>query len=165
MTDKVSHVRYEFDALMRAQRYWTKAKLSGDEDLEYIACESFLVHYRNLIDFLTGHRGKADDILPKHLKVGPSYIFPDAIELKDAINKRLSHLTDMRTTSQAEWDAGSLLRRLSLPWSAFVRDMAARGTAMPELPPDTPLSDVVVTNTSGSLPIEEQATVRTMRYD
>ncbi|MFH1329367.1 MAG: hypothetical protein ABIJ48_01715 [Actinomycetota bacterium] len=97
--------------------------------------ESFLLHYRNLLDFLeprgTARPGDVQAyqflVRRRHLKVPVQY--------RDAIDKRLSHITVHRLgvmpTSKA-WNPRQMLREFEESWGRFI---AALGENSPDRVP------------------------------
>lgn len=89
-----------------------------------IAIESFLIHCRNIRDFLLGTSIK-DDIAATDFFPSPSEPFnvPKAVALKDDINKLLAHPSYERPALIKQlpaWEIGAMYDELSHMWEVFV---------------------------------------------
>jgi len=81
----------------------------GDRTIKNACLESFLMHARNLIDFLEDKRNGADDItcadfLNQTGQKIPAINVPLSSGLKNKINKHLSHITRKRLSKKPLWN-------------------------------------------------------------
>ena len=93
--------------------------------------ESFLMHARNLIDFLENNKNKSDDLTCiNFLDKRGKQITPLKVGLprktKEQVNKHISHLTTRRLREKIKWDITRFRRCINTPMRAFIR----------QLPPD-----------------------------
>ena len=96
----------------------------GWELQERVYLEAFLVHYRNLLDFLSPRKKKLD---PRDITAGPFLGKPQDHRLqgvpndyRDAIDKRLSHLSTARGNGQHDWPGSTMRDRLRVSYEAFL---------------------------------------------
>ena len=124
--------------VLLAQRYGAEEPKEYEEKCEYNALlESFLVHARNLIDFLYLPRGerelRKDDLVASDFfksekewrdAVGP--ITPFLEEQRTPINKWLSHLTYKRTSKpKRSWNVGRIAAEIVIVLTAFAEAVPA----------------------------------------
>lgn len=87
--------------------------------------ESFLIHYRNVMDFLAPARVRATDVTAGPF-VGESrgYRFPGTpIALRGAINSYLAHITTIRGTEDMRWQPGLMIRPMDVVIDGFADRM------------------------------------------
>ena len=85
--------------------------------------EAFLVHYRNLLDFLSPRKSKhADDITAADFV--PGFVSTKApIGYRDAIDKRLSHLSRARgNVVDKPWQLTQMLDEMDRAWYELVEN-------------------------------------------
>jgi hypothetical protein len=83
--------------------------------------EAFLVHYRNLIDFLSPRKTKhPDDITAADFV--PGFVSTKAPrQYRDRIDKSLSHLSQARASVEDKgWDLTQMLVEMEQAWSELV---------------------------------------------
>ena len=109
-------VAYEYRTMIRIAEMLEKIDLAGpeeyesDEDFEFemrVYLEAFLVHYRNLLDFLSPRKSlRSTDITAGPFIGEPRrHHLPSVpIEYRDDIDKRLSHISTERGDGQQEWE-------------------------------------------------------------
>ncbi|MCH7845856.1 MAG: hypothetical protein IH850_08495 [Acidobacteria bacterium] len=98
--------------------------------------ESYCIHYRNLQDFLSPR----DSVQKRDVTAGPflgeehdfRLINPDspALQYRDAIDKRLTHISKDRTTVQADekqWYFLRMYEEMDQAWWAFLAELEATG--------------------------------------
>ncbi len=80
--------------------------------------EGFLIHYRNLLDFLDSRGGdddiKASDFAPEF----NSTLSPE--KYRDRINKRLAHLSRSRSQYSKHWEFTTMLVEIRDAWDEFI---------------------------------------------
>ncbi len=119
-------MHHAYNALERLQAAGTNG------GIEYNAfLESFLLHYRNILDFLSPRpRARSADVqATAFLPAGSSLSAPT--KYRDPIDKRLSHITAYRTSvdpSNRAWNPAAMLVELEVSWNDFI---AALGTHRP----------------------------------
>lgn len=146
---KASHldtVLYEIEMLEFCNQKLVHAPCSaGGEKSAYLEC--FLVHYRNLIRFLSGEKHRTGDLsLSEPATWANGKIAPQEIDsLKCAgqgldqkywqeISQYIEHLTTHRHETDTEWDIDEMYRELKPILSQFQR-LIGRGEAL-EAPPN-----------------------------
>lgn len=89
--------------------------------------ESFLIHYRNVMDFLSPVRPRQTDVTVGPFVGQPSgYQFPGApLHLRESINQYLAHISTVRGTEDKEWRPGLMLRELDRVVDDFANQLAA----------------------------------------
>jgi hypothetical protein len=131
-TEVASHVQYEIDMLEFGLSYLAKSARPTDEKMEFqekldrAILESFLLHYRNLRDFLgkTDHGSHPDDILAIHFmnckfddwkNKCPIKLAKDDPE-KYRLDKMLAHISTSRLNykdrKQSSWDTQKLYNEI-----------------------------------------------------
>ena len=108
---KFSNVRIlYYEILMLNKIPITKTNDSVEDNMRI---ESFLLHARNLIDFL-GNRGhlKCSEFKDaKNKKISPIKVVPDGVIRK--INEHLSHVSEKRKTTQIIWNLPLLRKQIN----------------------------------------------------
>ena len=109
-------VNYE---IQRLQRYHDRLLILETEDQEAINAflEGFLIHFRNLLDFLDS-RGGDDDI--KAIDFVPDFKSTNSPEkYRERINKRLAHLSRSRADHKKGWDVPTMLNEMRDSFDEF----------------------------------------------
>lgn len=97
------------------------ANPSSEEDIIHSVFESFLIHGRNIYEFLFTGKTRKDDIRANDFKEDTNYQIPNPIDpflkqwARTMIDKRLMHLTEFRLTikdTDHEWEINELFQRL-----------------------------------------------------
>ena len=125
--DELDLVFYELQMLTQMRR------LANENTIEGVGClESFLLHARNLIDFLENPRKKntkKDDLLCSDFdnqsgdKISPILTGLDC-SLKVKINKHLSHLTTTRKDERIHWAVEMIERPILQKLTLFLDQLA-----------------------------------------
>jgi len=96
-----------------------------------IRLEAFLVHVRNLLDFLAGKEVKPTDITYQRFKKSDGGSFrpcefnvPDHKKLKRAIDKHLSHLTEERAMTKYHWNVEAVRNEVTGQLRAFLAQLS-----------------------------------------
>jgi hypothetical protein len=95
------------------------------EPVKSMILESFLIHARNLIDFLENKRLSPDDITCiDFTDIDGKPVSRIDVELKGGlktqINKRVAHMSKARTDSQVSWIMGEIHQRVNIDISSFL---------------------------------------------
>ena len=109
------------------------SKMTNGSFMNKILLESFLIHLRNLIDFIYLPKCNKDDILAQDFFSNPENwaklrptLSANLEEAKKNINKLLSHITYSRLqmrTEQTTWDFMSLRNEIVLIIQAFINNI------------------------------------------
>jgi len=119
-------VNYEIQRLQGYHdRIQALVNTKDDRDQEAINAftEAFLIHYRNLLDFLDSRGGdddiKASDFAPEF----KSTLSPE--KYRDRINKRLAHLSRSRSKYSKEWEFTTMLVEIRDAWGEYIASALA----------------------------------------
>ena len=89
--------------------------------------ESFLVHARNLIDFLEGCCQKDDvrsiDFLDKNKAAISPILIPLSTDLKNKINKHCQHLTKTRLDKKIGWSVIDIAKPINEAMARFINQL------------------------------------------
>jgi len=102
---KIEDLQYEIDMLIGTSELLENNNTDLGEVIFNALLESFLVHARNLYDFLRNKKYKDDDVLANHFKPESESITIKSIN-EDRFNKEIMHITTRRPTdfSNKKWD-------------------------------------------------------------
>jgi len=108
-----------------------------EEPLRSVILESFLLHARNLIDFLENNRNRKDDLTCSDFTdTSGNPIQGEQVPLKektkDIIGKTVAHLTQMRTDSKTQWHITEIREMLNNAMKDFLKKCA--DSNLPEEP-------------------------------
>jgi hypothetical protein len=103
------------------------ASLGRNASANFMALESFLVHYRNLRDFLYPHDPKPVDILARQFssawdQVAPKW--PANNSERKKLNARLFHISTLRT-DDGQWPISAMADRIGRCLDAWWQSMSA----------------------------------------
>lgn len=136
--DAPRRVKYELVMLFNARTIhdYSMLKTSQTEgnDREFwracwaVALESFLVHYRNLKNFLNNQNPRfADDVLAQHYCEkwnGTSNVTETALDEGDRINQLLMHLSYTRLDlNPGAWDVANMEKNLATSLRSFLNSL------------------------------------------
>jgi len=125
--DELDVLFYEIEMLNKS----FLLKINSKNMLENCRIESFLIHARNLIDFLEDHKMNKDDILCSNFidkdeknikKVNISIPW----QIKRGINKHLSHLTLQRTKEKLSWNMKIIKDNINKGLSVFLKQISSK---------------------------------------
>ncbi len=130
LREGVKTLQYEIRHLHYAFRMIFKAK--DDIYLKNIFIESFLIHWRNLIDFLyKSSKNKDDDILSidyvndvKRWEEKRGKKTRYLIEEHNDVNKYLAHITYKRIEALKQWEFSQMLEELIRKFRMFVEHVS-----------------------------------------
>jgi len=122
------HVKYEIDMLRATASFLSVSWSATDQVTRYAYLESFVLHLRNLIDFLYPPPNRhPDDILSDHYvsrvtewngrRPAKTPLLSDA---KDRANKLGAHLSYRRADRDKAWDWVTILVQLKPVFSCFL---------------------------------------------
>jgi hypothetical protein len=119
-------IHYEWKTAHTSEGLIRHAKKTNDQILMNSALESFLIHARNVCDFLGG-RGQKDDILAKDFigrtpRVRLTYIRKN----KKRIHRRIAHLSCSRPRLKREWATGLMIREIDSAMHVFVERLKTK---------------------------------------
>lgn len=119
-------VNYEIQRLQSYHdRLLALADAEGEKDVEAMNAflEGFLIHFRNLLNFLDSRGGdddiKATDFVPEF----KSTIAPE--HYRSRINKRLAHLSRSRPEYPRGWEFPNMLSEIRDAWNEFMEQALA----------------------------------------
>jgi hypothetical protein len=106
-----SHLRYEISMLDKTIQFLINEQKKNEGYLKNAVFESFLIHARNLLDFLYPLNSKEDDVTVLNYINTESYkqtiqkLPDDLVRYRIRINKEIAHLTKRRESdeSKKEW--------------------------------------------------------------
>lgn len=106
-TSEIELFLYELDMLNGFCKLWMLSPEDGY--IQNALIEAFLIHARNLVDFLTDKRNKKDDLTCSDFKdLNGTMIQKTRLEIPDKlidkIHKHLAHLTKARIEEKPNWD-------------------------------------------------------------
>lgn len=123
--DALLELRYEL-----SNQEWDQDQLAAAELDIRAYLESFLVHYRNLLDFLSPRHNKEERLHRNDVTVGPflgeprTYRMPDvSVVHRDHIDKYLAHISIARGDGIKLWRAGDMRNDLSDSFAFFLREL------------------------------------------
>jgi len=96
---------------------------------ENFRLESFLVHVRNLMDFLEekGDKNKGDIMISQFIDRNKKPMKPIKLNLdsnlKEKINKHCQHLTKTRLTEKINWPVSRIAREINSGMSKFISQL------------------------------------------
>lgn len=96
-----------------------------DDVANYAYLEAFLIHYRNLLEFLAPSKAAREDadtitaldFLEIDLEAPVGY--------RTRIHKKLAHMSRTRRDPDNDWDPSEMLARLEVAWRRFIEVMSA----------------------------------------
>lgn len=94
-----------------------------------VRLESFLLHARNLINFLENNKKTSDDIVVSDFKDVNGVPFQRiqlslSSDIKKRINKHLSHLTKVRLKEKPEWNISAIRNTVNQGLSQFLNQVS-----------------------------------------
>lgn len=112
-------VRYELDRLIAYDDHLRDGV--ADDEVRLALIEAYLVHYRNLLDFLSS-RGKPDTVKANEYVPGFSTtLVPE--QYRDDINRALSHLSrDRGNFPVRTWYTTQMLNEIGSAWNVFLEE-------------------------------------------
>jgi len=126
-------VQYEIDMLL-----FTYSKLGIVDQLEHnVYLESFLIHVRNLIEFLVNERRHQDDVMLEDFLNDNSKIqiinklvksFFNKTEM-DRIHKMLAHISYERINLKGKWNVGDYFQTIYRALNEFVESLSISNKA------------------------------------
>lgn len=146
--EKESHldtIRYEIDMLRYSLKRWRETDLGFDPGDRNAFLECFLLHYRILVEFLSGRKNKQTDLVVSSPKVWMPMRRVDQRETSslqkrgralrdryhDKISKFLQHCTEARADIGQEWHPEKMYDEIQESLSEFEKrfvDRAAVGS-------------------------------------
>lgn len=119
VADALRVVRYEMEQLLGCYRF--KPRIRAERNMRL---ESFLLHYRVLLDFFArGHERKDDDVLAADFGYRSEGVAMPAKE-RSRLNKDLAHLTYSRLNRKnKEWDLDKLMGAMLPRCAEFARHL------------------------------------------
>lgn len=125
-------VSYEWDRLRFCAAVVSVADPGRFHD---VFLEGFLLHYRNVLDFLSPRpSARGSDILASDFVEG--FVSKSApVEYRGAIDKHLAHLSRERLTNKQEWPVSKMLDQIERSWTEFKDAYAA---VLRDAVPDSP---------------------------
>ncbi len=124
LNTEFEHVCYEINMLVGLTCHLMKVSHFKDYIMQNAILESWLLHFRCLVDFLTGNTKKIDDIKIRTFNVD-EYNKNEIIDenLYNAINKRLTHITSKRTSETKNWDYFNMYIKLANKYNDFINKL------------------------------------------
>jgi hypothetical protein len=125
-------VRYELDRLVAYADRLARRREGDDQEITFALIEAYLVHYRNLLDFLTS-RGRPDTIKANEYVEGFTCDLDENGELRQTINRALTHLSrDRGSYQQPRWKYRQMLADLTAAWNSFIVEYEKLGQSSEE---------------------------------
>jgi hypothetical protein len=115
-------LNYEWKMAKATATTLAQAQHLGNQWIQNMALESFLVHARNVRDFFAT-AGSNDDVLAADfLSVPPTVRMPflRSAAIRRRLNRRIAHLSFSRSRLKREWNVRRLLNEIDSAMSTFV---------------------------------------------
>jgi hypothetical protein len=114
-------VAYELDMARKAAALALNAKAAGDQDRVNLFLEAFLLHVRNLRDFLAWSNNHnnviAADFLGRPVRVRMPLLRSPAVRAR--LNRRIAHLSYSRARLGRGWNVPALLAEVEVAMRRF----------------------------------------------
>ena len=119
-------VAYELDMVRKAAALVVQARAAGHQDLVNLFLEAFLLHARNLRDFLAWSNNPNDvvasDFVGRPVRVRMPLL--RSRKVRDRLNKRIAHLSYSRSRLGRQWNVAVLLTEIDSAMDAFLRRLS-----------------------------------------
>jgi len=117
---------YEWDMARKAAALLARAHAADNQDLVNLFLEAFLLHARNIRDFLAWSNNPNDviasDFVGRPVRVRMPLLRSRKVRAR--LNKRIAHLSYSRSRLGRHWNVGVLVAEIDTAMDAFLRRLA-----------------------------------------